>query len=130
MFLLFCGHLKDIQNWFHYFCSLFQSAFPLSWHCSLCLPTVFLAFMFEFGAVSPEQSNQIPLQVVLREEKKTNEICGRYDGGMTGNAAWRSMDQKQGTTTRWGPDYSKQNGGALPFQWPKINSLITGGLNP
>ena len=37
----------------HYFCSLFQSAFP-----------------FEFGAVSPEQSNQIPLQVVLREEKK------------------------------------------------------------
>ena len=56
--------LGNIQDWFHYFCSLFQSAFP-----------------FEFGAVSPEQSNQIPLQVVLREEKKQMRSAEDATGG-------------------------------------------------
>jgi len=55
----------------HCVCSLF------SWHFRLTL-----------GLCHPKFSNQIPLQVVLREEKKTNEICGRCDGGMTGNAVW------------------------------------------
>ena len=96
VFYFFCRHFKDIQDWFHYFCSLFQSAFP-----------------FEFGAVSPEQNDQIPLQVVLREEKKTDEICGRCDGGMTGNAVWRSMDQRQGMTTRWAP---------ASYQWRDMGS--------
>lgn len=66
----FAGHFKDIQNWFHCFCPLFQSAFPFSWHCSLCLFTVFLAFPFDFGAVSPEiQQPDPPAGCVARREK-------------------------------------------------------------
>lgn len=126
----FAGHFKDIQNWFHCFCPLFQSAFPFSWHCSLCLFTVFLAFPFDFGAVSPEiQQPDPPAGCVARREKNKWDLR-KMRRGDDGECSLESMDQKQGMTTRWGPDYSKQNGGALPFQWPKINSLITGGLNP
>ena len=87
-------------------------------------------FCLSLGLWHPNKTTRYPCRLCCAKTKNQMRSAEDATGGMTGNAVWRSMDQKQGTTTRWGPDYSKQNGGALPFQWPKMNSLIAGGLNP